>query len=84
VVPDRFELDDLLRGIADSESPSMAQQSLVKTPMAIDYLPTATGKVRQLGDRIELLRAFETEVHAGLSAIRSSGEGPCLPSHRRR
>jgi hypothetical protein len=64
VVPDRFDLDDLLRGIADSESPSMAQQALVKTLMAIDYLPTATEKVRQLGDRIELLRAFETQVHA--------------------
>lgn len=64
MAPDRFDLDDLLRGLEGPVLPGRAQQSLVKTLMEIDYLPTPREKVAQLEARIEALRILEAELHA--------------------
>lgn len=64
MAPDRFDLDSLLQGLAEAETPSRAQQALVKTLMEIDYLPTPVEKVAQIEARIEELRVLEAELHA--------------------
>lgn len=64
MAPDRFDLDSLLQGLAESAPPSHAQQALVKTLMEIDYLPTPAEKVAQIEARIEELRVLEAQLHA--------------------
>jgi len=64
MLADRFDLDDLLGGLGEPGSSSLAQQSLVKTLMEINYLPTIAGKIAQLDARIAALRALEVQVHA--------------------
>lgn len=60
---DRFDPGDLLRVVAESESPGLAQHALVKKLMEIDYLPGREEKIAQLDERIEMLRALEAQLH---------------------
>ncbi len=62
MAPDRFDLDDLLRGAAEPGSPGLAQHALVKKLMEIDYRPGREEKVAQLDERIETLRALEARL----------------------